>query len=294
MKSMTGFAQGRFEFENLSLNIVIKSLNHRFLDVSFKGTGINPTTEKYFKDIIKNRISRGKVEIIFDLFDSSERKCNIHFNEKLSTEILDKLLYFKHQFKDRITITMDSLLRIPMLFHLDYIADSYTEEDTRLINNSIEKVFDEFMLSREKEGQSIFNDILESIGKIETNLDSIKSESESIEKEIFLKFKEKITKYLSEYDIDERRIVQEAAIIAEKSCINEEISRISTHTRRLKELIMDANLDTKGKEGDFLAQEIQRETHTIASKTNSMEVHKFVLNIRREVEKIKQQVQNVE
>lgn len=294
MKSMTGFAQGRFEFENLSLNIVIKSLNHRFLDVSFKGTGINPTTEKYFKDIIKNRIYRGKVEIIFDLFDSSERKCNIHFNEKLSSEILDKLLYFKHQFKDKITITMDSLLRIPMLFHLDYIADNYTEEDTRLINNSIEKVFNEFMLSREKEGQSIFSDILESIGKIETNLESVKSESESIEKEIFLKFKEKITKYLNEYDIDERRIVQEAAIIAEKSCINEEISRISTHTRRLKELIMDSNLETKGKEGDFLAQEIQRETHTIASKTNSMEVHKFVLNIRREIEKIKQQVQNVE
>jgi uncharacterized protein (TIGR00255 family) len=88
--------------------------------------------------------------------------------------------------------------------------------------------------------------------------------------------------------------VQEAAILAEKSCINEEISRIGTHNKRLRELLTDNAIETKGREADFLAQEMQRETHTIASKTTSMEVHKHVLNIRREIEKIKQQVQNVE
>jgi uncharacterized protein (TIGR00255 family) len=294
MKSMTGFAQGRFEDNNISISIIFKSVNHRFLDINFKGTGINPTTEKLIKETVKNKVFRGKLEVIFDLFAANERKCNIHFNEQLSSEILDELLYFKKRYKERISLSLDSLLRIPMLFHLDYVPDNYNEEETERIKHTVGKVFAEFLHSREQEGRAILNDLSESIEKIGIILALVEKEAEAVEKEIFFKFKEKIARYLGEYEIDERRIIQEAAILAEKSCINEEINRIAAHNKRLKELLADGAVEVKGREADFLAQEMQRETHTIASKTTSMEVHKHVLDIRREIEKIKQQVQNVE
>jgi uncharacterized protein (TIGR00255 family) len=294
MKSMTGFAQRRFEFDSLNMNIVFKSLNHRFLDVSYKGSGIDNTTEKIIKEIIKNKVFRGKVEIAFDLFDSNERKCNIHFNEQLSSEILDELLFFKQRYKDRVSLSMDSLLRIPMLFHLDYMPDFYSEDRKKNITEALEKVFNEFLASREQEGKAILTDILDALDKIDASLEFVIKESDKLEKELFLKFKEKMAKYLKEFEIDERRIAQEAAILAEKSCINEEINRIGTHSKRLRELLTGNDIEIKGREADFLAQEMQRETHTIASKTTSMEVHKHVLDIRREIEKIKQRVQNVE
>jgi uncharacterized protein (TIGR00255 family) len=296
MKSMTGFAQRRFEFNNLSLHIIIKSLNHRFLDISFKGTGVNPTTEKLIKDISRNRVFRGKLEVMFDIFDSGQRKCNIHFNDRLSWEILDKLLPFKKRYKNKIGLSLDALLKIPMIFHLDYLAENYTQEEKDEIQRSLESVFADFLKSREQEGKSIAENIGKSIEEIENRLGFVEKEASQVENELFLKFKEKIEKYLKEFEheVEERRILQEAAILAEKSCVNEEINRLATHARRLKDLLADETVEVKGREADFLAQEMQREAHTIASKTNSMEVHEHVLHIRRAIEKIKQQVQNVE
>jgi len=296
MKSMTGFAQRRFVFNGLSLHIIIKSLNHRFLDISFKGTGINPTTEKLIKDIARNRVFRGKLEVMFDIFDSDQRKCDIHFNDRLSWEILDKLLPFKKRYKNKIGLSLDALLKIPMIFHLDYLAENYTQEEKDEIQRSLESVFADFLKSREQEGKSIAENIGKSIEEIEHRLGFVEKEADQVENELFLKFKEKIEKYLKEFEheVEERRILQEAAILAEKSCVNEEINRLATHARRLKDLLVDETLEVKGREADFLAQEMQREAHTIASKTNSMKVHEHVLHIRRAIEKIKQQVQNVE
>lgn len=293
MKSMTGFAQGRFEFNNISLSIIFKSLNHRYLDIGFKGTGINPTTEKIIKEVVKNRIFRGKIEVVFDMFDANQRKCNIQFNDKLSGEILDELLFFKKKYKD-VSLSLDSLLKIPMIFHLDYLPENFNDYERGEIQRFIESVFEEFVNSRCQEGQSIKKDLLASIKKIETSLIAVENEAGKVEQELYQKFKEKIARYLKEYEVDERRIAQEAAILAEKGCINEEIQRLSTHNQRLKELVNDKKNEIKGREADFLSQEMQRETHTIASKTTSLEIHREVLNVRREIEKIKQQVQNVE
>jgi uncharacterized protein (TIGR00255 family) len=261
--------------------------------MSFKGTGVNQTTEKLLKEIIKSQVYRGKIEVVFDLFDANERTCNIQFNERLSSEILDELLHFKKRYKE-VSLSMDALLRIPMIFRLDYQPDNFNPYEKEEIRKFMESVYEEFLQSRDDEGRAIQADLLGCIGKIEGELKFLENEAGKLEQELFVKFKEKMAKFLREYEIDDRRILQEAAILAEKSCVNEEINRLGTHTKRLKDLLQDEELEIKGREADFLAQEMQRETHTIASKTTSMEVHQHVLNVRREVEKIKQQVQNVE
>jgi uncharacterized protein (TIGR00255 family) len=158
----------------------------------------------------------------------------------------------------------------------------------------IEKVFKEFLQTREAEGAYILKDLLSSISKIEKNTRYLKKNAYNVEQELFLKYKEKIKKIMQDTEIDEKRILQEAAILAEKSCINEEINRLEAHTSRLKILLKDKAVEIKGREADFLAQEMYRETHTMASNTDSQETLQAVLEARREIEKIKQHVQNVE
>lgn len=294
MKSMTGFAQGRTEFNDISANISFKSLNHRFLDVSFKGTGITPKSEKLLKEIVKEKISRGKVEIIFNLFDARQKKFNIQFNETLLQEILDKMQPIREKYGESINLSLDFLLKIPMIFHLEYVSDDFEEADWIKMKSFIQKIFAEFLQSKESEGKYIQKDLLTCIKKIEKNIKIIRKNSEKLEQELFLKYKERIEKILQDYEMDEKRILQEAAILAEKSCINEENNRLETHTQRLKTLLKDKKTGIKGREADFLAQEMQRETHTIASKTDSQEILRCILETRREIEKIKQQVQNVE
>ncbi len=294
MKSMTGFSQGRFEFDNISLNIIIKSLNHRFLDISIKGTGVTPITDKIIRKIIKNNIIRGKIEIVFDLFESDPKNWDVQFNDYLLEEILNKVLRFKKKYKESLTLSLESFLKIPSIFYLDQKYDEFSIEKKDAISNSINTVLSGLIKSREEEGLFIQTDLLNSIDIIITNISIIESIQDEIEANFFNKYKEKIKRFLSDTEIDERRVTQEAAIAADRICIKEEIQRIRTHSIRLKELIINKNIKAKGRESDFLAQEMQRETHTISAKTGSMDIHNNVLIIRREIEKIKQQVQNIE
>jgi uncharacterized protein (TIGR00255 family) len=291
---MTGFAEGRFEFDAITLNISFRSWNHRFLEVSLKGSGINPESEKWIKDIMKDRVSRGRIEVSFDLFQQDQSKYAIQLNEPLLTGVLDKLVRLKEQYGEHLSLSMDALLKIPMIFRLEYSAEHFAEKVELEIRGCIEKVFSDFLLSRETEGQAMAAGLLDNCDKIQANLEIIRAHADQVEKELFTKFKEKIAKYLGELEVEERRIVQEAAIMAEKGCINEEIQRLETHVKRFKDLVHDTRLSVKGKEGDFLAQEMIRETHTISAKTTSMDIHEQVMEIRREIEKIKQQVQNIE
>ncbi len=294
MKSMTGFARGKFEFDDFSFNISFKSLNHRFLDITFKGTGVTPSSEKFIRDFMKDRVFRGKIEIVFNLFERDPSRWSIQFNESLLGEILDKVFHFEERYRENLSLSLDFLLKIPMVFHIDYNFELFSQERMEKIKNSIEKVFQEFLDSRRQEGEYTLADLLAGLETIDDRLKLLEGEAEKIENEIYQTFQEKIQRFVSDFEIDEKRIAQEAAIVAEKSCVREEINRLAAHSRRLKELLLSKNIDAKGREADFLAQEMQRETHTIASKTNSMEIHREVLLIRREIEKIKQQVQNVE
>ena len=137
-------------------------------------------------------------------------------------------------------------------------------------------------------------DMQTSIQKITDTVKVVEKNASKLEKEYFQRLKEKILKILNEFEIDEKRVAQEAAIAAEKSCIVEEVNRLKLHNKKLLQLAKDRKINTKGREMDLLCQEMQRETYTIGSKINSMNLHDHILLIRREIEKIRQQIQNVE
>jgi uncharacterized protein (TIGR00255 family) len=294
MKSMTGFAQGRFNFKDFSLFISFKSYNNRYLEINFKGNGISADSEKIIKEMLKEKLQRGKIEIVFDLFLNNQKNWNVQLNSALLEEIVGKIMPLQAKFGPGLTLSLDALLKLPMIFHLDYDLERLSRKDQADIKKSIARVFGNFLASRSQEGLFIGKDLLDSIALIENHIRIISGKEKDFEKDMFLNYKKKISKYVKGLNIDEKRIAQEAAISAEKTSIAEEINRLKTHSQRLKNLLKDKTHDTVGREADFLSQEMQRETHTIAAKTNCLDIHQHILVIRREIEKIRQQVQNIE
>ena len=135
---------------------------------------------------------------------------------------------------------------------------------------------------------------MSSLEILDKNVAIVQKKTAEIESELFKKYKDKMKKFLNDIDIDDKRVLQEAAILAEKSCVTEEVNRLMTHSGRIRNMVKKKKSDLMGKELDFLTQELLREISTISAKTNSMDIHENIIMIRREIEKIKQQVQNVE
>ena len=294
MNSMTGFAQERFQFRDFSLFVSFKSYNNRYLELSFKGSGVSAASEKIVKEMFKDRLQRGKIEIVLDLFQRSPRQWDIKLNTGLLEEILARLAPLQEKYGRSLALPLDTLLRLPMVFHLDHDPEHLCRTDQLSIKKAIAKVFAAFLENRRQEGRCILRDLLASIAAIESLSKSIHAREKDFEKEVFRNYRKKIEKFVRDLPIDEKRIVQEAAISADKTSIAEEINRLRTHTQRLKRLLHDKSIASQGREADFLTQEMQRETHTIAAKTSCLDIHQQILLIRREIEKIRQQVQNIE
>ncbi len=289
---MTGFAQGRYTFRDFSLFISFKSYNSRYLETSLRGSGVTAGGEKFIRELLKGKLHRGKVEIVLDMFPEGPGQWDIRLNMPLLEEVMRRLAPL--QLKYGLGQPLDSLLKLPMLFRLDHDPERLGAREQAAVRRAIAGVFAAFLESRRQEGISIRRDLIAAIALIAGRIKALRSRERECERDAFLRYRKKIARFLKDLPIDEKRIAQEAAISADKSSIAEEINRLQTHTRRLKRLLNDRSLATLGKEADFLTQEMQRETHTIAAKTASMEIHQQILLIRREIEKIRQQVQNIE
>jgi len=290
---MTGFAQGRLDRSDFSLYVSFKSLNHRFLDLNIKGSGVTAGVDKYVRELCKDTVQRGRVDVLVDLFETDPRVWNIQLNEALLRAILDKLMALKATYPDDLSVSLDPLLRLPMVFHVDQKDSEPDDKKMDLIKQTLAKVHRDFLRSRSAEGRSIKEDILVSVRRIEEGVKTLGKEAARIETDLVPRYEEKIRRLLQDRDVDHSRVLQEAAIAAEKSCVTEEINRLRAHGRRLRRLITE-KASSKGRELDFISQEMQREVHTISAKAGEMSVNELILQVRREIDKIRQQVQNVE
>lgn len=294
MKSMTGFAQGRFHFKHFSLFISFKSYNNRYLEVSFKGSGASAAGEVMIKEMMKDKVQRGKVEVVFDLFQQGPGQWDVRLNTPLLEDILKRLAPLEEKYGRERGLPLDALLKLPMVLHLDHDPERLSPPDQAAVRRAAAKVFSAFLASRAQEGRCIQRDLLAGIAGIEKQIRGLRVRERECERDAFENYRKKIAKFLKDLPVDEKRIVQEAAISADKTSIAEEVNRLQTHNQRLRRLLLDRGAATQGKEADFLSQEMLRETHTIAAKTGSLDIHQQILLIRREIEKIRQQVQNVE
>ncbi len=292
MKSMTGFGRGAASGENYAVSVEIKTVNNRFLDLNLRMANELQTLEANLKRLIQNRLSRGRV----DVFINSERTSEVAY--ELNRPLIAGYLSAMKQMQDEFSLTgeadLNVIARLPNALQIK--AEDLSEDFTAAVETAVKAALDELEKMREIEGESLKNDLNQLLSDIENHLPTIESESANVAEEYLQRLKKRIENLLSKSDsqieLDQARLAQEVAYLADKSDIAEEIKRLKSHIEQFRGIIGEEK--EVGKRLDFLTQELNREANTIASKTNNLIVKESALQIKSAIEKIREQVQNVE
>jgi uncharacterized protein (TIGR00255 family) len=289
---MTGFGRGAVSEENFAVSVEIKTVNNRFLDLNLRLASDLQSLEGNLKRLIQTRLSRGRV----DVFINSERMSDVVYelNRPLIAGYLSALKQLQEEFGLVGEPDLNVIARLPN--SLQTKADDLSEDFSGGIEEAVELALDELEKMREVEGESLKNDLYYLLSEIETHLPKIEAESETVAEEYLQRLTKRIDNLLSKSDsqieIDQARLAQEVAYLADKSDIAEEIIRLKSHIEQFRGIMNDEK--EVGKRLDFLTQELNREANTISSKTNNLIVKESALHIKSAIEKIREQVQNVE
>ncbi|HOJ63880.1 MAG TPA: YicC family protein [Spirochaetota bacterium] len=288
MFGMTGYSFKELYVEKVYISTEIKSVNHRFLEINVILPYTLNSIEIKVRDFIQKRLKRGKIEVIINL-KSKENNNNIEINESVTKQYCDLLrkLIIDYNLKDDVKLF--HLTRFDDIFIVDKKRDYSNYWD--IIEKSLEENINEIIEMKKNEGEATKKDIRNIINSIKNNLNIIGNNIEVMEKNIFENIKNKIIELIGD-KFDETRIINEAAVMVTKSSINEEFERLKMYIEQF-EKIMEEDNDV-GKRIDFLCQEMHREINTIGSKISLPKLTENVILIKNDIEKIREQIRNIE
>lgn len=293
IKSMTGF--GRSEYNDGKRNIIveIKAVNHRYSDVSIKMPRRYGFVEDKIKTTVKTRLRRGKADVSIMVENITENDINIKLNEPIARQYYENLKTLQQNFELEGELSLQLLANMPDV--MKAIPDVEDEEAiAKAILIPVEEAAANLEKMRQIEGEKLAEDLLAKGDNIKVLLDQIAQRSPMIVSDYKNKLRDRISDLLSgNAAIPEERILTEAAIFADKCSIDEEITRLNSHLIQMKKIVESAT-EAEGKKLDFLVQEMNREANTIGSKANDITVTGHMLEIKSEIEKIREQVQNIE
>ncbi len=291
MRSMTGFGRAEYEQSGHRFLVEIKSVNHRFLDVNVRVPRTMLYIEEAIRDFLKTKLSRGRVEVFVTYTPTLEKERVIRVDTKLISSYWNASRELAKQIPAQDDVTLQSLMKIP-----DAVVFSQPPEDEDSVKNVALTACDSAVLmlvnSRNTEGLRISEDILLRIETLEHLLENIKTREPLVENEYREKLKTKLEVALANVELDENRLAAEVLYFADRSSVTEEIVRLKSHLTECKNM-----LDSDGAGGrslDFIVQELNREFNTIGSKSADVTITKWVIEAKSEVEKIREQVQNIE
>ncbi len=291
MKSMTGF--GRFEFSNAERKITIemKSVNHRYSEISIR----MPKKLNYFeagiRNLLKQYISRGKVDVFLTYEDMSEGKTCVKYNEDIAREYLQYMRQMSESFGLENDVRVSTLARFPEVL----ILEEQTEDEQDIWNDvetAVRGCAERFVETRVAEGEKLKNDLLMKLDGILDMVAQIEERSPQIVAEYRKKLEGKVAELLGDTKIDEAVLATELTIFADKICVDEETVRLRAHVQNMQETLNAG--ENIGRKLDFIAQEMNREANTTLSKANDMDVSNIAINLKTEIEKIREQIQNIE
>lgn len=290
MKSMTGFGRANYENDGRTYNVEIKSVNHRYADISVKMPRCISYLEEKVKKEIANSISRGKIDVYITFENNSAKGKNIKINKELAKIYIDELKQLADENSINSNIPVTEISKFPDVL----IIENLEEED--IIWNELEIVLKEalenFVVMRTQEGNKIKEDLEIRIERVEEKVSKISEYSTRLVEEYVVKLETRIKEILKTDVVDKERLNQEIVIYADKCSIEEELTRLNSHIIQFKNFI---NMENPiGKKIDFLIQEMNRETNTIGSKSGSLEITNMVIDIKTEIEDIREQIQNIE
>ena len=287
---MTGYGVGRVKAEDGECLVEIKSLNNKYCDINTKNNFQSLEIEQKIEKLIKNRISRGKVNILVKVENHGLTEEKIILNEDVADSCYKNLKILKKKYKLKDEISIDSMLKFKDIFKI--VKEEESVKIWPLVEEATKLALDSLLKMREREGKVLVADIRKRVGKIQKLIGKIEKYSKSSPLEYKDKFLSKIKNLTNGLNVDEGRIELEAAIFAEKTDITEEITRLKSHLIQFDDLLNSE--ESVGRKMDFLTQEINREVNTIGSKTNDIEVTSLVVLVKSELEKIKEQARNIE
>lgn len=290
MKSMTGFGRASLESNGKNYIIEIKTVNNKYSDITVKSPKRLSFMEDKIRKQIANRITRGKVEVLVSFFDFSNKSKNAVLNKKIAKEYIKQLREIADENNLSENISVVEIAKLPDI--LNSIDSDNDEEIASEALQCLNMALDSLIEMRKAEGENIKQDLLVRIERVQNLVDKIAENSKGIVEEYVSKLEKRVKEILKTDVVDENRIAQEAVIYADKTSIEEELTRLNSHIVQFKELV---NSDGPvGKKLDFMIQEMNRETNTIGSKAGSGEITKAVIDLKVELEDIREQIQNIE
>ncbi|RKD28517.1 YicC/YloC family endoribonuclease [Lacrimispora algidixylanolytica] len=291
IKSMTGFGRYETVTDEYKISVEMKAVNHRYLDLSVKMPKKFNFFETGIRNLLKNYIQRGKVDVFISYEDYTENKLCLKYNSALAAEYMDHFTKMEKEFGIQNDIKVSTLAKCPEVLTMDEVTED-EDQMWKLLSETIEEAAKRFVETRITEGETLCNDLMKKLGNMLEILDFIEERSPRILQEYRGKLEDKVKELLSGASIDEGRIATEVTIFADKICVDEETVRLRSHIENTRsELGVGTSV---GRKLDFIAQEMNREANTILSKANDLEISDKAITLKTEIEKVREQIQNIE
>lgn len=291
IKSMTGFGRHEICDENHKIAVELKAVNHRYLDVNTKMPKKLYIFENAIRTLLKDYIQRGKVDVYIQYEDYTEGKSNVKYNAEIAGEYLKYLTEMAETFKLENDIRVSTLSRYPDVFSMEEVT---VDEDTlwKELSEVVKVACENFVNSRIREGEQLKLDLIAKLDEMNGYVDFIEERSPQIIQAYRERLLNKIHEVLEDPKIDENRIATEVTIFADRICVDEEMVRLRSHIDGTKQALLEGG--SIGRKLDFIAQEMNREANTILSKSNDLEVTNIGIELKTCIEKVREQIQNIE
>ena len=291
IKSMTGFGRCEVSENDRKFTVEMKSVNHRYLDVNIKMPKKLNFFESSIRALLKDYIQRGKVDMFITYEDMTENNVSVKYNKDIAGEYLKYLKEMAEEFGLDNDIRVSSLSRYPEVLTME--EQTIDEEGIwKTLEKAIKGAAEGFVETRIKEGENLRTDLISKLDGMLSHVDFIQERSPQIIAEYKQKLEDKVKDLLADVKVDENRLLMEVTIFADKVCVDEEIVRLKSHIETTKATLQAGG--SMGRKLDFIAQEMNREANTILSKANDLEISNRAIELKTEIEKVREQIQNIE
>jgi len=291
IKSMTGFGRSEVAEHNRKFTVEIKSVNHRYLDVNIKMPKKLNFFESSIRTELKSYISRGKVDIFINYEDMGESNSSVRYNRALAEEYLKYLNQMAEEFGLDNDVRVSTLSRYPDVFTMEEQSEN-EEEIWQDLRKAIDEAAQMFVETRIVEGEHLRDDLISKLDSMLGYVNFIEKRSPQIIEEYKRHLEDKVHELFEDKNVDEARLLTEVTIFADKVCVDEELVRLRSHIETTKNTLIEGG--SIGRKLDFLAQEMNREANTILSKSNDLEISNCGIELKTEIEKVREQIQNIE
>ena len=291
IKSMTGFGRNEVSEEKRKITVEIKSVNHRYLDVNIKMPKKLSFFEAAIRTELKKYMQRGKVDVFIAYEDFTESNVCVKYNKELAAEYMSYLEKMAEDFGLDNDIRVSALSRYPEVLTME--EQSVDEEEIwKALCGAVQGAAEKFAETRLKEGEALKTDLIAKLDGMLDHLSFIEERSPQLVEEYKDKLRERVRELLEDTLIEESRLLLEVTLFADKICVDEELVRLRNHIETTRQTLVDGG--SIGRKLDFIAQEMNREANTILSKTNNMEISNRAIELKTEIEKVREQIQNIE